>query len=83
VRRTDNLTIYICRLSYNLGASTSWKPQGLSRPVTGLLLQSDFKEFRSRLWDSAMCCVSLYDYRSQDYVTLMTVVKIDPNFATR
>ena len=27
----------MCRLSWNLGASTSWNPQGLSRPVTGLL----------------------------------------------
>jgi hypothetical protein len=26
-----------CRLSWNLGASTSWNPQGLSRPVMGLL----------------------------------------------
>jgi hypothetical protein len=25
------------RLSCNLGASTSWNPQGLSRPVMGLL----------------------------------------------
>ena len=27
----------MCRLSWNLGASTSWNPQGLFRPVTGLL----------------------------------------------
>jgi hypothetical protein len=27
----------ICRLYSNLGASTSWNPQGLSRPVVGLL----------------------------------------------
>jgi hypothetical protein len=27
----------MCRLSLNLGASTSWNPQGLSRPVMGLL----------------------------------------------
>ena len=27
----------MCRLSRNLGASTSWKTQGLSRPVQGLL----------------------------------------------
>ena len=37
VRRADNLTTFMCRLSRNLGASTSWKPQGLSTPVTGLL----------------------------------------------
>ena len=27
----------MCRLSWNLGASSSWNPQGLSRPVMGLL----------------------------------------------
>jgi hypothetical protein len=37
VRRADNLATFMCRLSWNLGASTSWNPQGLSRPVMGLL----------------------------------------------
>ena len=37
MRRADNLTTFICRLSWNLRASTSWNPQGLSRPVMGLL----------------------------------------------
>jgi len=37
VRRSDNLTTFLFRLSWNLGASTSWNPQGLSRPVMGLL----------------------------------------------
>ena len=37
VRRADNLTTFMCRLSWNPGASTSWNPQGLSRPVMGLL----------------------------------------------
>jgi hypothetical protein len=37
VRVADNLTTFMCRLSRNLGASTSWNPVGLSRPVMGLL----------------------------------------------
>jgi len=37
VCRADNLTTFMCRLSWNLGASTSWNHQGLSRPVMGLL----------------------------------------------
>ena len=37
VRRADNLTTFVCRLYWNLGAWTSWNPQGLSRPVMGLL----------------------------------------------
>jgi len=32
----------MCRLSWNLGASTSWNPQGLSRPVMGLLYLTTF-----------------------------------------
>jgi len=36
VRRADNLTTFMCRLSWNMGASTSWNPQGLSSPVMGL-----------------------------------------------
>ena len=37
VRRADSLTTFMCRLSCNLEASTCWNPQGLSRPVVGLL----------------------------------------------
>jgi len=37
VRRADNLTTFMCRLSWNLGASTFWNPQGLPKPVIGLL----------------------------------------------
>jgi len=37
VRRADNLTTFKCRLSWNLGASTSWNPHGLSRSVMELI----------------------------------------------
>jgi hypothetical protein len=37
VRRADNLTTFMCRLSSDLGALTSWNPKGLSRFVMGLL----------------------------------------------
>jgi len=37
VHTADNLTTFTCWLSWNLGASTSWNPMGLSRPVMGLL----------------------------------------------
>jgi len=37
VRRADNPSTFMCRLSWNLGASTSWNPKGLSWPVMGLL----------------------------------------------
>jgi hypothetical protein len=37
VRRADKLSTFMCRLSWNLETSTFWNPQGLSRPVMGLL----------------------------------------------
>jgi len=37
VHRANNLTTFMCRMSWNVGASPSWNPQGLSRPVMGLL----------------------------------------------
>jgi hypothetical protein len=37
MRRADNLTNFMCRLSLALGASASWNPLGLSSPVMGLL----------------------------------------------
>jgi len=37
VKAADNLTTLMYRLSWNLGASTYWNPQGLFRPVMGLL----------------------------------------------
>jgi hypothetical protein len=42
VRTADNLATFLCRLSKNLGASTSWNPVGLPRPVTGLLYLSPY-----------------------------------------
>jgi len=36
VRRADNLATFMFRLSRNLGASKSWSPQSLLRPVMGL-----------------------------------------------
>ena len=35
--RADNLTTFMCRPSWNLGASSSWNPLGLSRAVQELL----------------------------------------------
>jgi hypothetical protein len=34
--KADNLTIFMRRLSKNLGDSTCWNPKGLSRPAVGL-----------------------------------------------
>ena len=47
VRRAE-LTTFMCRLSWNLGTSTSWNPQGLSRPVMGLLYFYLFNQYKTR-----------------------------------
>ena len=63
VHRAANLTTFMCRLSWNLGASTSWNPQGLSRPVMGeLYLYPLYLEWAGRwgrtkkLWDRRSSC---------------------------
>ena len=64
VRRADNLTTFMCRLSWNLGASTSWNPQGLSRPVMGLLYLLPV-QFRSLLMrPSELSIIFLVEYRT-------------------
>jgi hypothetical protein len=45
MRSADKLTIFMWRLSWNLGASNSWNPQWLSRPVMGLLYLLPFYSF--------------------------------------
>ena len=60
VRRADNFTTFMCRLSWNLGASTSWKPRGLSRPVIGLLFCSVTGVVLLSLKDDKLKSVELY-----------------------
>jgi hypothetical protein len=49
-------TTFKCRLSRNLGASTSWNPVGLHRPVMGLL----YLYFYSCIILSLDSCISEY-----------------------
>jgi hypothetical protein len=44
----DNLTTFMCQLSWNLEASDSWNSQGLSRPVMGLLYL--YRNKYTRVW---------------------------------
>jgi hypothetical protein len=52
MRRADKLTAFMCRLSRNLEASTSWNPKGLSRPVMGLLYFYHFVKDNSKIFNS-------------------------------
>jgi len=66
VLRADNLTTFMCRFSCNLGASTSWNPQGLSRPVMGLLYL-----YLSIIKFVVLCLFSLvYTYAMSNFCTL-------------
>jgi hypothetical protein len=54
VRRADKFTTFMCWLSWNLGASTFWNPQGLSRPVMGYLYLLTLCKEAECLYDSGM-----------------------------
>jgi hypothetical protein len=62
----------MARLSWNLGVSTSWKPQGLSRPVMGVLdlyrylhrQALSFSTFRTIVLLSSWNCKQ---YRNRDW----------------
>ena len=49
MRRADSFTTFTCELSWNLAASTSWNPLGLSRPVMGLLYLYLFTQYQALL----------------------------------
>jgi hypothetical protein len=66
-RRADNLTTFMCRLSRNQGASTSWNPKGLSRPVMGLLYV-----------DRVCCTMSNVELKSTLF--LVCFMLVSPNF---
>jgi len=50
VRRADNLTNFMCRLSWNLGASTSRKSPGLYRDSSSLQVSVHSADWDSRLF---------------------------------
>ena len=91
VRMADSITTVMCRLSWNLGASASWNPQGLSRPVMGLLnIYLLFTIVESRLLMhffhvADLCHVSLLNNQYQtkervpgSYVTLLNLWRCFP-----
>ena len=81
MRKVDNLTTFMCRLSGNLGASTCWNPHGQSRLVMGLiyLLQIDFvrtKHRRPRTCNWPPCSqrsFTFYNQLAKSHQTILTV----------
>jgi hypothetical protein len=82
VHRADNLTTFMCRLSRNLGASTSWNTKDLSRSIMGLLYllpnisaahnETGFERMQL-LWTPWIPCESLFT-APWDNVLLCTIV---------
>ena len=84
MHRADNLTTFMFRLSRNLGVSTSWHPQGLSRPVQELLylvphtctsLASMFFFFHLKV----SCCklIALHTVKNRDTLTTaMLIIRV-------
>jgi hypothetical protein len=82
MRRADTLTTFMCRLSWNLGASAAWNLQGLSRPVMGFLylyiihLSSTLYNFNiwQRRW---IKCLSWLQVRRQFELDYFSPIKIE------
>jgi hypothetical protein len=76
----DNLTTFMCRLSWNLRTSTSWNPQGQHRPSQRLFY---------RLGRMYMTCISkipkreLDNFNGQLHSLLDNAGKFSRRFSTR
>jgi len=64
VRKADNLTTIMCRLSWNLGASTSWNTQDLKWIVLTFYILSIIKQIKRihRGWDAQVLYSNEYRY---------------------
>jgi len=71
--KADNLTTFKCWLSWNLGASTSWNPQGLSRAVMGLLYL--LPNTTSYLSNTSSCTFQMTDTANIRLITKMRIKK--------
>jgi len=71
----DNLTTFMCWLSWYLGASTSWNPLDLSRPVMGLLCFYFFgKVHLWRTCDVHSCAAKDPSFAWYDAVQLVSIL---------
>ena len=74
MRRADNLTTFKGRLSWNLGSSTSWNPQGLSRPVMGLLYNQTAHRWQLKRRMRNACCKTRTTNKNSEYVIDTAIV---------
>jgi hypothetical protein len=79
VRMADNLTTFMCRLSWNLGASNSWNPHGLSRPVMGLLYLC-FLQLTVGQYCKALCFLTNIKSREKWHSSLISRCTSECNF---
>jgi hypothetical protein len=74
VHRADNPTNFMCRLPWNLGASVSWNPQGLSRDCFTFNFYLNYAVFvATRIdWDMYIH-IRIYDVKYLDLCILFTI----------
>ena len=91
MRRADNVTTFMCRLSWNLGASASWNPQCMPRLVMGLLYflldQVGMTERKLAFVKLSNCCchgVKSYQYSTDTESDLcpLTLIGFCPSLNT-
>jgi len=70
VPRADNLATFMRRLSWNMGASPSWNPQGLSRPVMGRLSLSHCTLIIAR--NDCPVCYLIHYWQCYDHISTPT-----------
>jgi hypothetical protein len=62
VHRADKLIAFICRFTGSLGASSSWKPQGLSRPVQGLMYLFFYTRMYNEMSQNVLNLITCFPY---------------------
>ena len=68
VRRANNLTTFMCRLSWNLGAWNSWKTSGPVHACNGIA----FTHSSWKIYMNAVCKARITDYFQDSMITLLT-----------
>ena len=77
VRKADKLNTFMCRMSWNLGVSSSWNPQDLSRIVMGLIyLYTGCHRRKGPNFGRVFLMLNYTDITKNTYIQSWTVTEI-------
>ena len=82
MRRADNLTTFMCRLSWNPGASTSWDPQVLPRPIKGFLYSYLYSQLSETVNKEVECLRPLWNEILPQSLKALCACRRRPHFDT-